>query len=146
MESLIFLTEKKDGSLKARTCTNGSIQRSYIGKDEATSPTVTIEGIIFTGVIEAKQNRDVMTADIPNVFVLTPITQTSDKRIIMKITGKLVDILIDLNPETYKTYITEEYGKKGFYVTKLKALYGMLTSAVLCCKNSEKTSKRKDSK
>lgn len=29
MESLIFLTEKKDGTIKAQTCANGSTQREY---------------------------------------------------------------------------------------------------------------------
>jgi hypothetical protein len=31
LESLIFLTEKRDGTIKGRTCANGSTQRGYIG-------------------------------------------------------------------------------------------------------------------
>jgi hypothetical protein len=30
MESLIFLTEKHDGTVKARTCANGSTQHEYM--------------------------------------------------------------------------------------------------------------------
>jgi ribulose bisphosphate carboxylase small subunit len=30
MESLIFLVEKRDGTVKGRACTNGSVQRPYI--------------------------------------------------------------------------------------------------------------------
>ena len=41
MNSLIFLTEKKDGTVKARACANGSSQRKFIMKEEAASPTVT---------------------------------------------------------------------------------------------------------
>ena len=59
--------------MKARTYANGSIQRAYIPKDEAASPIASTEGIFITSSIEAKQNRDVMTADIPNAFVQTDI-------------------------------------------------------------------------
>ena len=73
MESLIFLTEKRDGRVKARVCANGSTQRSYIHKDDASSPTAATESILITGVIEAKQKRDVMILNIPNAFVQTEV-------------------------------------------------------------------------
>eukprot|EP00978_Attheya_sp_CCMP212_P015779 scaffold40834_cov35-Attheya_sp.AAC.1 len=64
MESLIFLVEKRDGTVKARTCANGSTQREYyIEREDAASPTASTDSIILTAVIDAKQNRDVMTAD-----------------------------------------------------------------------------------
>ena len=53
-----------------------------------------LEAIITTGVIDAKQKRDVMTIDIPSTFLQTKITLDGDK-IIMKIRGQLVDILIE---------------------------------------------------
>jgi len=55
MESLMFLVQKKCGRFKARTFANGSTQHQYITKDEATSPTVSHESTIITGVIETKQ-------------------------------------------------------------------------------------------
>ena len=55
MESLIFLTEKKDGTIKARTCANGSTQREYTGRDEAASPTALTESHLITAVIDAKK-------------------------------------------------------------------------------------------
>jgi hypothetical protein len=33
LSSLMFITEKKDGEIKARTCANGSTQRQHIAKD-----------------------------------------------------------------------------------------------------------------
>tara|TARA_B110000116_G_scaffold23331_1_gene17939 strand:- start:29 stop:655 length:627 start_codon:yes stop_codon:yes gene_type:complete len=95
MESLMFLTEKRDGSIKGRTCANGSTQRSYISKDEASSPTAATESILLTTAIEAKEERDVMTLDMPNAFLQTslPKDETTDERIIMKLRGILVDIL-----------------------------------------------------
>jgi hypothetical protein len=98
MESLIFLTEKQDGTIKARTCANGSSQRAYIPREEATSPTASTEAILITGVIDAKQHRDVMTLDVPNAFVQTPIPKSGEK-IIMKIRGSLVDILTEFVQE-----------------------------------------------
>ena len=69
MESLIFLVEKRDGRIKARTCANGSTQREYIAREDAASPTAATEAILITGVIEAKQNRGTMTNDVPNDHV-----------------------------------------------------------------------------
>jgi hypothetical protein len=69
MESLIFLIEKKDGRIKARTCANGSTQREYTDQDKAASPTAMAESHLITAVIEAKQGCDVMTSNIPNAFV-----------------------------------------------------------------------------
>ena len=132
METLTFLTEKRDGTIKARTCANGSIQRDYMTKEEATSPTTTLESVILTSVIDAKEKRDVGTVDIPNAFIQTPIPQEEGKdRIILKIRGKLVDILIDIDPATYTKFVTYEQGKKILYCIVKKAIYGMLISALL---------------
>jgi hypothetical protein len=73
MESLTFLTEKWDKTIKAQACANGSTQQTYIAREEAASPTAAKEAILITGVIEAKQQRDIMTLDIPNTFAQTPV-------------------------------------------------------------------------
>jgi hypothetical protein len=73
MESLIFLIEKHDGRVKAKTCANGSIQHTYMECNDATSPTAMMELILITATIDAKQKRDVMTANIPNAFVQTNV-------------------------------------------------------------------------
>lgn len=130
MESLIFLTEKRDGIVKARTCADGSTQRPYTPKEEAASPTAATEAIMITGVIEAKQRRDVMTLDVPNAFVQTDIPKKSE-RIIMKIRGPLVDILVKINPEMYRDYVVMEGNSKVLYVQMLKALYGMILASML---------------
>ena len=90
MNSLIFLREKCDGSIKAYACANGSVQREYITKQEATSPTVTTDGLLATCVINAKQGRNIMTLNILYAFVQTPLPE-SNEQIIMKLYGKLVE-------------------------------------------------------
>ena len=79
MESLIFLVEKRDKSIKGRACANGSSQREYMDRDEAASPTTMTESVMITATIDAKQNRDVMTADIPNAFVQVDISMRKEK-------------------------------------------------------------------
>jgi len=73
LECLIFLVQKRCGYIKERTSANGSTQQQYITKDEATPPTVSHEATIFTGVIEAKQQRVFITGNIPNAFIQTDI-------------------------------------------------------------------------
>ena len=67
---------------------HGSTQCDYMERDEAASPTAMTESILITAVIDAKQNQDVMTADIPNAFVQTDVdkkNQIKGEWIIMKI-------------------------------------------------------------
>ena len=74
-------------------------------RDEAASPTTMTESVMITATIDAKQNRDVMTADIPNAFVQVDIDEKEKgERIIMKIRGLLVNMLTELTPKTYEKY------------------------------------------
>jgi hypothetical protein len=110
MESLIFLVEKRDNTVKARTCANGSTQQKYMGRDKAASPTASTYAILNTAVIDAKQKRDVMTTGVPNAFVQTPIEQKGEK-ITMKIRGVLVDMLVKMNPELYRDHVIQSKTK-----------------------------------
>ena len=133
LESLIFLVEKRNGRIKARTCANGSPQREYTPREEAESPKASTEAILMTTVVDAKQKGGVMTADIPNTFVQTNIGERErGQRIIMKIRGPLVDILVEMAPEVYADYVIIDYnGNKIMYVQMVKALYGVLQSSLL---------------
>ena len=71
-----------------------------------------------------------MTNDAPNAFIQAHVPEGKE-RIIMKITGVLVDMLVEIAPETYGPYVVFENGKKVLYVRILRALYGMLISALL---------------
>jgi hypothetical protein len=78
-----------------------------------------------------------MTLDIPNVFLQTKIALDGDK-IIMKIRGQLVDILLKLCPGVYNDYVINEGKHKILYVRMLIALYGMLISSILYDKKFRK--------
>jgi hypothetical protein len=133
MQSLLFLTEKRDGRIKGRLVYNGKPTRQWLSKEEAASPTASLEGILLTSIVDVKENRDVMSADIPNAFIQAhlPPTEDGDERVIMKITGVLVDLLVSIDPTRYGPFVLTEKGTKTLYVEVLKALYGMLVAALV---------------
>jgi hypothetical protein len=74
-----------------------------------------------------KEHRDIMVADVPNAFVQTTIEpKEKGNRIIMKISGQMVDMLVVLDPDKYGSYVINEDNIKVIYVTVPIALYGML--------------------
>ena len=75
-----------------------------------------------------------MTADVPNAFIQAPMPEVKpgEERVMMKITGVLVDMLVQLSPEVYLPYaVFEKNGQKVIYVQVLRAIYGMLQAVLL---------------
>jgi hypothetical protein len=91
-------------------------------------------------VIEAKEQRDVMTCDIPNAFIqaLLPKKDPGEDRVVMKVTGVLDDMLAYISPELYGPAVVLENRKRVLYVEVLKAIYGMLEAALLWYKTFRK--------
>jgi Reverse transcriptase (RNA-dependent DNA polymerase) len=123
---LMFLKEKRTGKIKGRGCADGRKQRVYTAKEEASSPTVAIESILLTAVIDAKEGRYVATADIPGAFMQADM----DEVVHMRLEGTMVDLLLNVAPE-YAIFVTYENGKKVLYVLLTKALYGTMRAALL---------------
>ena len=88
MDALMLLTEKRDGTIKGRMVYNGKPTRMWTDKEDSASPTVSLESIYITAVIDAFEERDVMSADVPNAFIQTlmPPIEDGEDRVIMKIT------------------------------------------------------------
>ncbi len=74
-----------------------------MSKEETASPTVSTKSIFLTAVVDTHEGRDVMTADVPNAFIQAkmPKAKEGEARVILKITGVLVDYLVQLAPEVY---------------------------------------------
>ena len=66
MEAMMLLTEKKDKTVKGQMVYNGKPSCEWLTREDAASPTASLESIMITGVIDAKEEQDVMTADVPN--------------------------------------------------------------------------------
>jgi hypothetical protein len=129
----MFLAEKRDKSTKGRMVYNGKRTREWLSREDAASPTAALESIMITVVIEVKEERDLMRCDIPNAFIqaLLPKKDPGEDRVVMKITGVLVDLLVGINPELYGPTVVLENPKKVLYVEVLRAIYGMLKAALL---------------
>ena len=58
--------------------------------------------------------------------------QKNDGHIIMLLRGKMVDLLVKLQPELYRKYVIfSKNGEPMLYDKLLKALYGLLRSTLL---------------
>jgi hypothetical protein len=68
LESLVFLKEKRDGSIKGRACADGRKQREGSNNSDAISPTVALESVIITATVDAFERREVAIVDVPGVF------------------------------------------------------------------------------
>jgi hypothetical protein len=124
---LIFLKQKRTGEIKDRGCAVCCKKRLYHNKEDASSPTVAIELVMLTSVIDAEESRDIATVDISGAFMQASI----DKTVYMKIDGTMADLLVELEPTKCKHYVTDVLDKKARYVRSNKALYGNLRAARL---------------
>ena len=83
----MFLPEKRYGTVKAHECVNGSKQREYIKKEDATSPMVCLDSIFSIGVIEAIENRDVVIIDLSGAFLHSGLE--GEDQVLMVMEGRL---------------------------------------------------------
>lgn len=124
---LMFLKQKRDGTIKGRGCADGRKQRDYIGKEEASSPTISIEAVFIILTIAAEEGRDVATVDIPGAFMQTEL---SGEKVIIKFEGRMAEMLAMIDPKLYRPHVMLEKGKPVLYAELCKVLYGMLQAAL----------------
>jgi hypothetical protein len=130
----MFLGEKLDGTIKGRMVYNRKPTREWLSREESASPTAALESIMLRAVINAKEEHNVMACNISNALIqeaLMEEVEPGDKRVMMKITGVLVKMLVKLNPELYGPYVVYEKNRKVLYVQGMRAIYGMLEAALL---------------
>ena len=119
---LMFLKKKRCGKIKGRGCADRRKQRAYIMKEQSTSPTISTEAVFLTALVDAWENRKVAVLDVPGAFMQVDM----DELVHVRFRGEMVDKLLEIDPELYSSYISEEHGEKVMYVELLKALYGTL--------------------
>lgn len=128
---LMFLKEKRCGTIKGRGCADGRKQRLYKTKAETSSPTVRTESLMLSCAIDAKERRSVLTCDIPGAFMQVDV----DEVVHVRLEGALADLLAKVDPGLYTKYLCTERGKSIMYVQLQKALYGTLSAALLFWKD-----------
>ena len=124
---LMFLNRKRCGKVKGRGCVDGRKQRAYSAKEESTAPTVSMEAVFLTAVIDALEGREVAVLDVPGAFMQADI----DELVHVRFTGEMVSMLLQIDSEMYKDYVVMEKGEQVMYMELLKALYGTLRAACL---------------
>jgi hypothetical protein len=103
----MFLKQKHTGKIKGRGCADGCKQRHYDSQSDSSSPTLEIKLVLLTSIIKASENCDVATLDIPGAFLQADM----DEIVYMKISGKMVDILVQLDPSKYNKFVVTEKTK-----------------------------------
>jgi hypothetical protein len=86
---------------------------------------------LLSCIIDAEEHRDVAVVDIPNSFVQTLVENEKDMALI-KIRGILVDILVEIAPEAYKSYVShDKKGNNQLLVQCQNALYVKMVASLI---------------
>ena len=117
---LLFIVMKRNGTLKSKACADGRQQRLWTNKEEVSSPTPIIDALKYTMIVDAQENRDVATVDLPAQFLQTKI----DEAIHLKVPGPFALLLVEHDAATQKKHLRKENGHPIIYVLCNKAIYG----------------------
>jgi hypothetical protein len=134
IRSSMFLKEKYDSTgkfekLKARLVANGNMQDKTIYGDNMSSPTSALSSVFAIAAIAGHEGRHVKTLDIGGAYLNADMHKTGID-VFMRLDGKMVDILCDMNDTYHKYKIKSEKG--DYIIVNLdRALYGCVESAKL---------------
>ena len=112
-----------------------------MSRADSASSTVSLKGFVLTVIVDACEERDVMTEDILNAFVQASLPmKDGDERICVKITGVSVDVPVKMNSNLCEPHVVCEKGKKTIHVKVLHAVCDMSQAALQWHKMFEKDS------
>ena len=129
LEAVTVIKQKRCGKIKVRTCADGSKQRRYLKEFESvSSPTLSLDGLFGSTMIDIFEGRDVATCDVPGAFLHAELPP--GKKLFMVFRGQMADILCEVNDE-YKQHVRMINGKKILYVKVIRSIYGCIEAALL---------------
>jgi len=117
-----FITEKRDGRIKAWAVADGQSQVRYL-EEQTYSPTAQLESIMLCSMVDALEGREIITIDITGAFLKAHVPKDLD--LIVKMDGDLARVFCELNPNFVRK------GEETIYLRCLKALYGHIGAARL---------------
>jgi hypothetical protein len=126
VRAISVVKENRCGRIKGRTVVDGRAQRKLYTKDETSSPTVSMDALMLSLLIDAHERRDVAVADVTGAYLHAHMKDFT----LLKMEGASVDIMYDVC-EHYKQFDCIENGKRVLYLKLLKALYRCVQSALL---------------
>ena len=89
----------------------------YISRDEVSSPTIQLESLMITLLIDAHEKLEVATVDVVGAYLLATI----EDFVIVKVDGASAHIMCEVNP-TFNKYIVKVKGKNTLYQQLTRAL------------------------
>ena len=123
---LSVIKEKRCGKIKGRACLDGRPLRALFDKGETASGTVTLESLLLSLMIDAREGRYVSIFDVAGAYLHAELDDT----VFVRLTAESIDIMLSINP-AYEQFVTIEKGQRVLYVRLRKALYGHVKSALL---------------
>ena len=101
-----------------------------MSRADSASSTVSLKGFALTVIVDACEERDIMTEDISNAFVQASLLmKDGDERIHVKITDVSVDMPVEMNSNLHEPHVVHEKGKKTIYVRVSRAIHDMSQAA-----------------
>ncbi len=104
LEAISIIKEKRCGKIKGRTVANGRKQKGLYPKSASASPTVSLDALLLSLIIDTKENRCVSCADVAGAY----LNADMDEKVLVTFIGEEVDIMCRVNP-AYKKHILYEY-------------------------------------
>jgi len=123
----MLLKEKRCGTIKGRSVADGCKQQLTAIPSAASMPTVAIKALMLSCIKDAKEEKDVTTADIQGSYLQSEMNEV----IHVHLKGTMAELLVKLDPDTYNTYTIMENGKMMIYMVLLKVLYRTLLAVLL---------------
>ena len=94
---LVFIKEKRDGTIKARGCADGHKQRENYKNADAISPTVSTEAVLISAVVDAYKDQDVAMVDIPGAY----LSADMEDEMFMIFRGTMKELMVAVEPTIY---------------------------------------------
>ena len=92
--------------MKGRGCVNGRPLSDYITKEESSSPTVSLYALMDSCVMNALDDRKIITVDIPGAFLQGDWPQDEHPGYIM-FEGIMVEIFFEIDPSYHKNFFLQ---------------------------------------
>ena len=86
--------------MRARACADGRPQRDYMTKEENSTPTVSVETLMLSCVIDDMERRDVAIVDIPGAVMQAKMNDV----VHLKMEGRLTELLAKVDPKLYRNF------------------------------------------
>ncbi len=74
----------------------------------------------MTAAIDARENREVVTIDIPGAF----LHATNDNYVVMRMNGTLTKLMAKTDPKLYRKYLTDKKERKSYMYASKKHYTG----------------------